>query len=97
MKKPKYGWSDLIGQVLAVICLTIGTADALFGLTLWSTAFSGVALGIIASCKVDRLRHDLRIVAGQKQTVDHHLKTDDRLTSQDVAASFRRAESHGGV
>lgn len=51
---------------------------------------------IIACCKVDRLRQDIRIIAGQKQAI-YHLNVDNRLTSQDVAAHLRRAESHGGV
>lgn len=60
MRRPKYGWEDLVFRTSAALLLALATADTLFGLRLWGTAFCGVALGLIACSKVDRLRQDLR-------------------------------------
>lgn len=60
MRRPKYGWMDLIMRVGAGVLIALAIADGIFGMYPWSAAFGGIALALIACSDVHQLRQDFQ-------------------------------------
>lgn len=77
MRKPQYGWFDLLTRSTAVLAAGMSAANLAAGgsSSPWSLAWVALALALIACSKVERLRQDIRI----SQTGRVHLGQDTQV------------------
>lgn len=77
MRRPKYGWNDLITRVTAVAAMASSAANLAVDQegSPWSIAWIALALSLITCSKVERLRQDIRIT----QTGRIHVRQDTQV------------------